>query len=226
MSPTETTTRTESDTFGPIEVPGIVRGEDDGTRTAPLADDRRKKIAALRVEAERRLVEQENGGIEEQREGEPEPLLHPARKSADAPSSHAREPDPFEQSVEPGTVCARAPGPAEEGEIFPRAEVFVEGEIGSRPAERPPTIVLPELANSGYVFRDRAEAFALAEEVPTGETTAAWIDAARRHDVYIVAGIAEAEVLGVKRLIALDCFCAVSPQTAECVTVRFVVSLK
>src|ERR1700740_3378570 len=52
-------------------------------------------------------------------------------------------------------------------------------------------IVLPELANSGYVFRDRAEAFALAEEVPTGETTAAWIDAARRHDVYIVAGIAE-----------------------------------
>jgi N-carbamoylputrescine amidase len=52
-------------------------------------------------------------------------------------------------------------------------------------------IVLPELANSGYVFRDRAEAFALAEEVPAGETTAAWIDAARRHDVYIVAGIAE-----------------------------------
>ena len=41
-----------------------------------------------------------------------------------------------------------------------------------------------------------------------------------------VAGIAEAEVLGVKRLIELDCFCAVSPQTAECVTVRFVVSLK
>jgi N-carbamoylputrescine amidase len=52
-------------------------------------------------------------------------------------------------------------------------------------------IVLPELANSGYVFRNRAEAFALAEEVPTGETTAAWIDAAHRHDVYIVAGIAE-----------------------------------
>src|SRR3984885_4163561 len=52
-------------------------------------------------------------------------------------------------------------------------------------------IVLPELANSGYVFRDREEAFALAEEVPAGETTATWIDAAERHDVYIVAGIAE-----------------------------------
>src|SRR5881392_1417533 len=52
-------------------------------------------------------------------------------------------------------------------------------------------IVLPELASSGYVFRDRAEAFELAEEVPTGETSAAWVDAARHHDVYIVAGIAE-----------------------------------
>jgi hypothetical protein len=41
-----------------------------------------------------------------------------------------------------------------------------------------------------------------------------------------VPGIAEAEVLGVKRLLPHECFCSVSPQTAECVTVRFVVSLK
>jgi hypothetical protein len=41
-----------------------------------------------------------------------------------------------------------------------------------------------------------------------------------------VPGIAEAEVLGVKRLIGVDCFCTVAPQTAESVTVRFVVSLK
>ncbi len=41
-----------------------------------------------------------------------------------------------------------------------------------------------------------------------------------------VPGIAEAEVLGVKRLLPHDSFCSVSPQTAECVTVRFVVSLK
>ncbi len=39
-----------------------------------------------------------------------------------------------------------------------------------------------------------------------------------------VPGIAEAEVLGVKRLLPHDCFCSVAPQTAECVTVRFVVS--
>ena len=41
-----------------------------------------------------------------------------------------------------------------------------------------------------------------------------------------VAGIAEAEVLGVKRLIGQDCFCTVSPQTAEQIIVRFVVPLK
>ena len=41
-----------------------------------------------------------------------------------------------------------------------------------------------------------------------------------------VAGIADAEVQGVKRLIGRDCSCTVSPQTAECVTVRFVVPLK
>jgi len=41
-----------------------------------------------------------------------------------------------------------------------------------------------------------------------------------------VAGIAEAEVLGVKRVIGLECFCTVSPHTAETITVRFLVSLK
>jgi hypothetical protein len=41
-----------------------------------------------------------------------------------------------------------------------------------------------------------------------------------------VAGIAEAEVLGVKSILGKDCYCKVSPQTAESVTVRFVVPLK
>jgi hypothetical protein len=38
-----------------------------------------------------------------------------------------------------------------------------------------------------------------------------------------VAGIAEAEVLGVKQILGKDCFCSVSPQTAEQLIVRFVV---
>lgn len=41
-----------------------------------------------------------------------------------------------------------------------------------------------------------------------------------------VAGIADAELAGVKRLIGGDCSCTVSPQTAESVTVRFVVALQ
>jgi len=41
-----------------------------------------------------------------------------------------------------------------------------------------------------------------------------------------VAGIAEAEWLGVKRILGQDCYCTVTPQTAESVTVRFVVPLK
>ncbi len=52
-------------------------------------------------------------------------------------------------------------------------------------------LVLPELANSGYVFRSREEAFELAEEVPGGPTCDAWMMIAKARDLYIVAGIAE-----------------------------------
>lgn len=52
-------------------------------------------------------------------------------------------------------------------------------------------IVLPELANTGYMFASREEAFGLAEEVPHGASTQAWIEAARRHNAILVAGIAE-----------------------------------
>lgn len=41
-----------------------------------------------------------------------------------------------------------------------------------------------------------------------------------------VPSIAEAEILGVKRLIGQECFCTISPQTAESLTVRFVVTLE
>lgn len=41
-----------------------------------------------------------------------------------------------------------------------------------------------------------------------------------------VAGIGETEVLGVKQIIGEECFCTVSPQTAEQIIVRFVVPLK
>jgi predicted amidohydrolase len=54
-------------------------------------------------------------------------------------------------------------------------------------------VVLPELCNSGYVFETREEANALAEEVPGGPTTKAWMQIAAKHKLVIVAGIAERE---------------------------------
>ncbi|OPA86117.1 hydratase [Pseudomonas fluorescens] len=52
-------------------------------------------------------------------------------------------------------------------------------------------VVLPELVSSGYVFSSREEAFDLAEEVPAGASTRAWEAMARKHNVYIVGGVAE-----------------------------------
>lgn len=52
-------------------------------------------------------------------------------------------------------------------------------------------IVLPELCNTGYMFQNRAEAVAMAEAVPEGKSTQAWISVARRLGIYIVAGITE-----------------------------------
>ena len=68
-----------------------------------------------------------------------------------------------------------------------RSVALVEGAAAGGAA----LVVLPELTNTGYVFESRAEAFALAEAVPGGPTTQAWIEVARRCNIHIVAGIAE-----------------------------------
>jgi predicted amidohydrolase len=52
-------------------------------------------------------------------------------------------------------------------------------------------IVLPELANSGYVFESREEAVSLAEDARTGAASAAWQDVAARRGLHIVAGLCE-----------------------------------
>ena len=52
-------------------------------------------------------------------------------------------------------------------------------------------IILPELANSGYVFNSRREAFDLSEEVPEGETTRVWEEFAKKHELYLAMGISE-----------------------------------
>lgn len=52
-------------------------------------------------------------------------------------------------------------------------------------------MVLPELCNTGYVFASRAEAFSLAETIPSGPSSEAWIACAARLNIYLVAGITE-----------------------------------
>ena len=52
-------------------------------------------------------------------------------------------------------------------------------------------LVLPELFNTGYVFRSREEAVSLAEQVPEGKTTRALCDMARDKGVFIAGGLAE-----------------------------------
>jgi predicted amidohydrolase len=51
-------------------------------------------------------------------------------------------------------------------------------------------VVLPELASSGYVFEDEAEARHLAEPLD-GQTVTAWHELAAAHDLVIVGGICE-----------------------------------
>lgn len=52
-------------------------------------------------------------------------------------------------------------------------------------------VVLPELANSGYMFESRVEAWEAAEDVETGQTISAWADFCRERDIYLVGGFAE-----------------------------------
>lgn len=52
-------------------------------------------------------------------------------------------------------------------------------------------LILPEMFNTGCMFRDRAQAYAMAEPVPGGQSTQMLLDRARQHGVYIVASLVE-----------------------------------
>jgi predicted amidohydrolase len=52
-------------------------------------------------------------------------------------------------------------------------------------------IVLPELANTGYLFRSRSELSLLAEKIPEGETTQLLLRIAEKKNFAIVCGLAE-----------------------------------
>ena len=97
---------------------------------------------------------------------------------------------------------------AEEANVFPDvkvASIQMAPQIGDKAANLRRSVdlieeaarqgavvaVLPELANTGYVFASRQEAFALAESVPDGESSRVWLEVAHRCKIHVVAGIAE-----------------------------------
>jgi predicted amidohydrolase len=59
-------------------------------------------------------------------------------------------------------------------------------------------LVLPELCNTGYMFNSREELYAVAEKIPEGPTTQAWVKLAAKRKLYIVAGIAELAADGIR----------------------------
>jgi predicted amidohydrolase len=52
-------------------------------------------------------------------------------------------------------------------------------------------VVLPELVTTGYVFEGREEALGLAEPVPDGPSTTAFLDLAREEGVHVCFGLPE-----------------------------------
>ncbi len=54
-------------------------------------------------------------------------------------------------------------------------------------------IVLPELCNSGYNFKNLSEAKSLSEPVPEGRSTQTWIALCRKMGFYLVAGLNECD---------------------------------
>jgi len=69
----------------------------------------------------------------------------------------------------------------------------IEARVRTAHANGARLMVLPELADSGYVFRDAAELAELAEPIPEGESAARLLALAAELDIYIVCGLAEVD---------------------------------
>ena len=89
----------------------VLGGEEDGgALVVQLRDLLPDRLAADRVEAGGRLVEEEDRGLVNQRRGEVEAAAHAARVGADAPVGGLRQPDAVEQRVAELAAPARGHG--------------------------------------------------------------------------------------------------------------------
>jgi N-carbamoylputrescine amidase len=69
--------------------------------------------------------------------------------------------------------------------------ISMETKIRAAHVQGATVVVLPELADSGYVFADAAELARLAQPIPGGESAQRLIALARELQIYIVSGLAE-----------------------------------
>lgn len=75
--------------------------------------------------------------------------------------------------------------------VFGEREANLDRITEALAPRRADLVVLPELVSTGYVFADRDEVAALAEEIPGGSTTERLADVAARTGQTICAGVAE-----------------------------------
>ncbi|MBN9611096.1 MAG: carbon-nitrogen hydrolase [Actinobacteria bacterium 69-20] len=83
-------------------------------------------------------------------------------------------------------VCQICPDVDDPGSTLQRTVDAIE-DAAARGAN---VVVLPELSSSGYMFRDKAELRSLAQK-RDGRAVTAWAGLAQRHDLVVVAGLAE-----------------------------------
>ena len=99
----------------PLDLGQQVRVEDDRRATvARRADDGPDVDPADRVERRGRLVEQDQLRVPEQRDAQPEPLLHPLREAAHRVVGTVGQADPVERLVDGSAAIGRG-DPAELG---------------------------------------------------------------------------------------------------------------
>ena len=125
-----------ADPFGLLHV---VRRVEHGHARAPEGlDVLEDGVAALGVDADRRLVEDEEHRMVEQAGGDVEPALHAARVGVDAVVPAVDEIGELERLVDalPEQSPPEPVEPAEEGEVLPRREVRVEGDVLGHVADR------------------------------------------------------------------------------------------
>ena len=118
----------------------VLRREEDGHAlvAGEPGDLGPERASALRVEARRRLVEEEDRRPVHEREREVEPALHAARVAADLAVGGEREPDPLEQLLRPGPALGAwdAVERALQPEVLAAGEQVVECGLLERGADR------------------------------------------------------------------------------------------